>query len=684
MDSGDSGRHERRFRAMVENATDLLTLLDPSGHISYASPSWRRALGHAPEEVVGQHALAGVPEDERARLERELAAVMAEPGAVVVTQHSWRAKDGTYRRFESYGKNLFHDPDVQAVVVNSRDVTEREHRDAELRERVRQEEALARLGLFVVGASDLDAVFDEALRTLAEVVHAPLVEILQVERGGEQLRLRGGVGWREGLVGQACMAVTGSSQAGFTLAAPGPVVVADLSKETRFEPAPVLAEHGVRSGVCVSIPGTQGPFGVLGVHFSGPELASPRVGAFLQSVASLLGAKVREMDAAEALARSETQLRRSQRLEAIGTLAAGIAHDFNNMLTGIVGYAALAMQSLPSDHPAVADLGEIEATAKRAAGLTRQILAFGRRQTLQPIDTDLNELLRGTLGLLERVVGASIQLDFLPGHELGTVRVDPAQIEQVVLNLCVNARDAMTGGGRILLETENVRVNGEYVRAHPWAKPGRYVLLTVSDTGGGMPPDVVEHVFEPFFTTKDKSSGTGLGLATVHGIVLQHGGMIHVYSEVGQGTTFKVYLPIVERSAARVESKVEAPVPRGQETILLAEDDEAVRRLATRILERGGYRVVTTKTGAEAVAEFRRNGDAISLVLLDVIMPDMGGREALAEIRKIRPVPFLLASGYAESASSVDPSEARRWLAKPYDPDALLRRVRAAIDEATK
>ena len=232
----------------------------------------------------------------------------------------------------------------------------------------------------------------------------------------------------------------------------------------------------------------------------------------------------------------------------------------------------------------------------------------------------------------------------------------------------MNARDAMPSGGRIRMETENVLVNGEYVRAHPWAKAGRYVLLTVSDTGGGMPPDVVERVFEPFFTTKDKGSGTGLGLATVHGIVLQHGGIAHVYSEVGKGTAFKVYLPIALRSAARVETKVEAPIPRGAETILLAEDDEAVRRLATRILERGGYRVVATTTGAEAVAEFRRIGEGVSLVLLDVIMPDMGGQEALAAIRAMRPVPFLLASGYAESASRVDPSEARRWLAKPVRP----------------
>ena len=342
MDAGDSSRHERRFRALVENATDLLTLVDASGHIAYASPSWKRFLGFEPAEIVGKHALDGVRPESREALGAVLAGLMGTPGKMVVTEYEWLAKDGEFRKFEAYAQNLLHDRDVAAIVVNSRDVTERDRRDTELREHTRQQEAVARLGLFVVGESSLDAVFDEALRALAETLRADFVEVLERGQDGAAMRLRGGIGWRSGLVGQAVVGAERDSQPGYAVSSSEPVVVTDVEAETRFPIPPHLAEHGVRSGISVVIPGTRSAFGVLGAHFTRAQGAGPFAVAFVQSVANLLGAKVREVEAAHALARSEVQLRRAQRLEAIGTLAAGIAHDFNNMLTRIVGYAALA------------------------------------------------------------------------------------------------------------------------------------------------------------------------------------------------------------------------------------------------------------------------------------------------------------------------------------------------------
>jgi CheY-like chemotaxis protein len=370
-------------------------------------------------------------------------------------------------------------------------------------------------------------------------------------------------------------------------------------------------------------------------------------------------------------------------MEAMGQLAGGIAHDFNNMLTAILSYAEIVQRRLGRESPLSGYVEEIRLAGERCASLTRQILAFSRKQVLHARDIDLNEVIHGLLKLLDRVLGEHVEIDFIPGRDLGTVRADPVQMEQVVLNLCVNARDAMPEGGRITIETEDVLVSGEYARTHPWARPGRYVLLSVSDTGAGIPPEVLEHVFEPFFTTKATGKGTGLGLATVYGVVQQHGGMIQAYSEIAAGTAFKIYLPIVQRQASAVESKIVPGVPRGAETILLAEDDEVVRRLAIRILEGAGYAVHVARNGEEAVSIFEAHADEIALVLFDVVMPKIGGRAALSRIRALRPdTRFLLCSGYTGVAAPEDllPEEEARWLSKPYNPETLLRKVREALD----
>ncbi len=379
----------------------------------------------------------------------------------------------------------------------------------------------------------------------------------------------------------------------------------------------------------------------------------------------------------------EERFRQSQKLETIGQLAGGVAHDFNNLLLVINGYSEMAFEKLGEGHPARAALEGVMKAGQRAATLVSQLLAFSRRQIMRPEDLDLNEVVGELLKMLARVIGEHIRLDFVPKHRLGTVHADRGMIEQIVMNLCVNARDAMPEGGELMIETENVYINGNYTQTHPWAKPGRFVLLSVSDTGCGMDEETLRRIFEPFFTTKGVGHGTGLGLATVYGIVQQHEGMINVYSEPGKGTTFKVYLPIIERPAAAVGPKLEGSAPGGTETILLAEDDEAVLTMVRKLLERVGYTVLTATNGKQAMEVFEEHVDEIALALLDVVMPELGGKEVYDCMKAMRPdVRVVFASGYSENAVHTNfvLDESLVLLQKPYDPAALYRALREALD----
>jgi two-component system, cell cycle sensor histidine kinase and response regulator CckA len=377
--------------------------------------------------------------------------------------------------------------------------------------------------------------------------------------------------------------------------------------------------------------------------------------------------------------RTDAQLQRSQKLEAVGQLAGGVAHDFNNLLVAILGNITLAQRSGEAGEQSNL-LKEATAAAHRAAELTRQLLAFSTRQPVNQGPLDVNLVLEDTLTLLRRLLPESVEIDMIPGHRLPRVNADRGQLEQVFVNLCVNARDAMPNGGKLVLESEAVVINGRFRETHPWARPGRYLLISVSDTGVGIPLDALDHVFEPFYTTKPQ--GTGLGLATVYGTVQRHGGFVHVYSEVGQGTTFKVYLPVADRDAADVGTKMEEPVVGGTETILVAEDEERVRAVVVRILQRAGYKVITAENGEEAVRRFREAEGQVHLVLADAVMPVKNGADAISEIRTVSPnMVAVLCSGYSDalgSFSTLGPGVT--FLAKPYEPDVLLRVVRRQLD----
>ena len=379
----------------------------------------------------------------------------------------------------------------------------------------------------------------------------------------------------------------------------------------------------------------------------------------------------------------EVQLLQAQKMEAVGQLAGGVAHDFNNIMQVILGHTQFVREGLPVDDPRCEDLEQIRKAAERAVTLTRQLLAFSRRQIMQAKDLDINDLIDGLLKMVRRVIGEDIQLEFLSGQRLGTVHADPGQVEQVLMNLCINARDAMPDGGTLTIETENVLINGEYCDTHAWAREGRYILISVTDTGQGMNEETASRAFEPFFTTKEVGKGTGLGLATVYGIVKQHDGMVNVYSEVGKGTTFKIYLPAVARRAAEIGSKIEGRVRGGTETILLAEDDESVRGFMERVLQEGGYSVLIARDGQEALDLLEAHAGEIYLALLDVIMPRMGGREAGDRIREANPdVRIMYTSGYSPNGihTRFALDAGVELIQKPCDPQTLLRRIREVLD----
>jgi signal transduction histidine kinase len=385
----------------------------------------------------------------------------------------------------------------------------------------------------------------------------------------------------------------------------------------------------------------------------------------------------------------EEELRQAQKMEAIGTLAGGVAHDFNNILTIIIGNADLALKNVVKDDPLREDLGEIKIAAERAASLTRQLLAFSRKQIITPRVLDLNELLTDIeKKMLSRLVGEDVELLTIPEPALWQVQVDPGQMEQVIMNLAINARDAMPTGGKLTIETANIDLAENYFYNHGIKKqPGPYVMLAVSDTGSGMDEKIKEHIFDPFFTTKvqGKGKGTGLGLSTVYGIVKQNNGFVWVYSEPDQGTTFKVYLPKVEGDADS-EEKQRTPVVElgGSETVLIVEDDDSLRKLARNALQQHEYRVLDAENGEDALRVSQEHEGPIDLMITDVVMPKMGGKEAADRLRPLYPqMKVIYMSGYTDNAivhhGVLAPG--LNFIEKPFSPEGLAHKVREVLDQ---
>ena len=379
----------------------------------------------------------------------------------------------------------------------------------------------------------------------------------------------------------------------------------------------------------------------------------------------------------------EEQLRQSQKMEAVGRLAGGIAHDFNNILQAITMYLDFVMEDRSESSPDWDDLTEVCSQVDKAADLTRQLLAFSRQQVLRLKRVDLGVAVPGMTKMLGRLLGEYIDLRSHGHAGLPPVLADRGQVEQVVLNLALNARDAMPHGGELVIETDACVLDAAFVETHPWIQPGPVVRLTVADTGCGMDADVQARIFEPFFTTKEPDKGTGLGLSTAYGIVKQHGGVIHVYSEPGRGSTFRVYLPLADESAATDDSGVHDHPHGGTETILVAEDDAAIRRAVVRGLKQAGYDVIAAVDGEDAIRRFTQATDRIDLALLDVVMPVKSGKEVYDRIQAVKPgLPVLFATGYSSNSihKQAIEQEGLDLLQKPYDRSRLLRRIRALLD----
>ncbi len=558
------------------------------------------------------------------------------------------------------------------------------HREARI-------EALLDVSRELARIQPLDSLLTTIAATCGQLLGADSVGIRLVE--GDELVVGGTWGDARAVM-QAPRLKLGESVSGTVARTGEPLVVSDPGDDPRLIPAhrEAMSRLGYTALLVVPIRLGEWVMGVLSVHtrragrFSPEDLAIVTAFAAQVAVAIENSRLYAEKERAyQDLAQTQTQLVQAQKIQAVGQLAGGIAHDFNNLITVIAGRTDLLLRRLRAEDPLRRDIDVISQTADRAANLTRQLLAFSRKQVLEPRVVDLNAVVTDLTPMLQRLIGENIALVTALDPGLGHVTADARQFEQVIMNLAINARDAMPNGGQLTLETANIDLDATYARQHPGVSPGPHVMLAVSDTGVGMDAETQARLFEPFFTTKGPGKGTGLGLSTVYGIVKQSGGNIWVYSEVGRGTTFKIYLPRVDRPVdhAGPVTPVKGP-SQGSETILLVEDETAVRELARDVLAAQGYTVLEAAHGPEAILISERHTGLIHLLLTDVVMPQMSGRVLAERLRSTRPeMQVLYMSGYTENAvvrhGVLDPGTA--FLQKPFTPAGLAAAVREVLDQ---
>ncbi len=610
----------RLLSALVEHSTDAFVMVDAQARILYVSPASRLQVGFEPAELAGVDPFSLVHPDEVPAMREMFGRVASEPNRVEHAELRMRHKDGGWRWLEATVQNLLHEPSVAAVIVVTRETGRQREAEAALRASEQRLRAVVTQAAIVLWAVDRDGVF-----TLSE---------------GSGLE---GLGLRPGQV---------VGQSAFQVYAAQPDVCALIRR--------ALSGESVRTAVEVAGHCYDAWFGPL-----------------RDSRGAIEGATGVASDITETR-RLQQQFLQAQKMEGLGRLAGGIAHDFNNLLTAVLGFAAILQKRHPAGDRDHGELEEIRKAADRAAGLTRQLLAFSRRQVVQPRAMDLNAVVEGARGLLARLIGEDVTL--LTFHEAAAawVLADPGQLEQVIVNLAVNARDAMPDGGRLAIATRR-RELGPAEAQKEGVGAGCWVCLEVTDSGTGMSEEVQRRAFEPFFTTKEAGKGTGLGLATVYGIVTQAGGHVSLVSAPGRGTTFSIWLP--ETSPDETRAVPEAPRKDvGTETILVAEDEESVRDLCRAALAERGYRVLEAGSGAEALEVLNHAREPIHLLLADLVMPGMGGRELARRAQEIRPgIRALFVTGYAPDAPEEVPGHDSVVL-KPFTLDELARKVRKALD----
>ena len=669
MTASPPSRQEPDYRAIFESAPGLYLVLAPDLTIVAVSDAYARATMTRREDIVGRGLFAIFPDNPddpgatgTANLRASLGRVLRNrvPDAMAVQKYDIRRPDSEGGGFEERYWSPLNTP----VLSDSGEVTYIIHQVEDVTEFVRlKEQGAAERKLadeLRSNAARMEATLQATARYRALMEQANDA-ILILDLSGRILEANRE---SERLFGRARAQIVGRNYDEF--------VVPDEREDSARRRAQL---------------GTEGTLRVAARHME-------RAGGAVVTV-DVSGSLVRMGEESRVLAilrdvterqRLEAQLLQSQKMESVGRLAGGVAHDFNNVLGVITGYGDLLMNEIGPGHPSHRRVVEIRKAADRAAALTRQLLAFSRKQVLQLRVLDLNAVVTGVEPMLRRLIGAHIELITVLGKGLGRVKADPGQVEQVIANLAVNARDAMAKGGKLIIETGNVELDEIYAATRREARPGPHVMLAVSDTGHGMDAETLAHMFEPFFTTKGLGQGTGLGLATVYGIVRQVGGQVMVYSEPLRGTSFKIYLPRLEGDSEMAAGAAPTgPAPGGTETVLLVEDETALRVLIHEILTKSGYRVLQGSRPDEALAVAAAHAGPIDLVLTDVILPNMSGRQVADAVRASRPgIRVLFMSGYTDDAIShhgiLDPG--MHFLEKPFTTDSLLRKVREVLEAA--
>jgi PAS domain S-box-containing protein len=666
-------------RAIVDASWDAIIGTDAQGTITSWSPGAERMYGYTAAEARGRDISLIVAPD-RPDEAHEIMARLRRGERVQDFETVRVGKDGS-RREVSISLSCIRSADgtIRGIAGTSRDVTER--RAAERQMQVMQDIALA-----ASAAAGVDETLEAALRILCQATGLPLAEAWLP---ASESRLQRRAHWvrpdqREplGAFLDDWPLERGTSLPGSAWQTKQAVWTADLGLSS-YPRAGLAAELGIGAGVAAPVLVDGEVVAVIDGFFTGPREVDPALMALLTTVGAQIGTLVQRRRAEEALRKSEEQLRQAQKMEAIGQLTGGVAHDFNNLLSVILSYSGMLAEDLEPNDPRRQDLLEIKTAGERAAALTQQLLAFSRRQVLQPRVVDLNQIVAGVEKMLRRLIGEDVELIVVSAPAPARANVDRGQMEQVIVNLAVNARDAMPTGGKLTIAIASVELDEAFASEHAGVTAGPHILLSVTDTGCGMDAVTQGHAYEPFFTTKERGKGTGLGLPTVFGIVRQSAGTIWLYSEPGKGTTFKIYLPRAEAGAeVAIPRPVELVRLHGSETVLLVEDEEGVRKLARSILQRAGYRVLEATDSAHALLLAGEHG-AIDLLLTDVVMPQMSGAEIATRVLAQRPgLKLLYMSGYTDNAvvlHGVLRSEAA-FVQKPFTPAVLLSKVREVLD----
>lgn len=676
---------EDRFRTLIEHVGDIVVELDQRSLICWLSPSIETVLGRRPEELVGRTIRPIVHPDDLGVLRDGLDRAYGQMQAVDFSYRLLHA-DGSWRWIEGGGRCFFADDGTKHFVGVGRDVTESKRLLTELERRHEADQRVQALSRRFLSAAtvDLQEAVLEALAGTASIVGADRV-YLEPFRTSSRAPIEGAfdaVEWQaDGL------SLPRPSLTAWCLAQVRSGAQLVLDELSGFAPAPAedvqaLMRAGVRGLIAIPLYSQQGPVGLLGVecHRTAGGWSEQQI-SLLGVLGELYSTTLQRLQAEEALQSSRDQLLHAQKMDAIGRLAGGIAHDFNNLLTIILGYSRALQEDLGPVHARADDVGDITRAAERAADLTRQLLAFSRRDPSQAERIDLNEAVDGVRDMMRRLLESHVDLDFELSTTPCAVWCDPRQIEQVLINLVVNARDAIAGGGRIAIRTRHADVSEHERRRLGLAAPGRYEVLEVEDAGEGMSEAVRQRIFEPFYSTKDVGQGTGLGLSIAYGVANEHGGTIRVQSKIGEGTVVTLLLPHSFAPARPVPQAAASGVPA--HTVLVVDDEPAVRRLIVRILERAGYGVLEADGGPSALEIAREHG-AFDLLLTDMRMAEMSGGELAARLRAQHPgLPVVYVSGQRfDGAGGRADHPPGDWVQKPFDAEGLLAPIRAALADA--